>query len=339
MGPPNLSLGHEDQRNSLPTRRDCLRRSAGLGLAVGLSGFATAIASDQPASPATQAARKLKICLSPGMLGIRANMKDLIELASRFGFEAIEPSSAELMSMSDDAIARLRDEIKAKGLVVGAVNTNMPIGQGDEEFKALIGRLPDMAAALQKIGTTRAGTYIMSGDQRLTYLENFRRHAAHVGEVAKVLADHGMRFGLEYLGPKTIRGRMRFPFIHTMKEMRELIAAVGAPNVGLTLDSWHWYTAGDTAADIRALRNEDVVAVHLNDAPAGIPVDQQVDSHRALPATTGVIDIGGFLGALIAIGYDGPVAAEPFDAQLRRLPREEAVKRTIDAIHKALDRV
>jgi hypothetical protein len=30
-----------------------------------------------------------------------------------------------------------------------------------------------------------------------------------------------------------------------------------------------------------------------------------------------------FLGALITIGYDGPVRAEPFKAELRRMPKEE----------------
>ena len=46
---------------------------------------------------------------------------------------------------------------------------------------------------------------------------------------------------------------MRFPFVHTMAEMKELIAEIGRDNVGLVLDSWHWYTAGETDADMKAL--------------------------------------------------------------------------------------
>ena len=120
-----------------------------------------------------------------------------------------------------------------------------------------------------------------------------------------------------------------------MAEDRELIAAIGRDNVGLVLDSWHWYCAGESPDDIRALSNRDVVACDLNDAPAGIPVDQQKDLVRDLPGATGVIDLKGFLGALVAIGYDGPVRAEPFKAELRKLPPDEAVARTARAMKAA----
>ena len=113
---------------------------------------------------------------------------------------------------------------------------------------------------------------------------------------------------------------------------------IGTGNVGLVLDSWHWYHAGDVAADIAALGNGDVVAVDLNDAPSGVPKEQMVDSARELPLATGVIDVAPFLGALIAIGYDGPVRAEPFNEALRKLPREEAVAATAQAMKRAFAR-
>ena len=114
-----------------------------------------------------------------------------------------------------------------------------------------------------------------------------------------------------------------------------MIAEIGHDNVGLVLDSWHWYTAGDTAEDLRGLSNRDVVACDLNDAPRSIPVDQQRDGVRELPGATGVIDLRAFLGALAAIGYDGPVRAEPFNATLRTLPPEAAVAATAKAMKQA----
>ena len=119
--------------------------------------------------------------------------------------------------------------------------------------------------------------------------------------------------------------RAKYPFIHTMAEMKELIAEIGQPKVGLLLDIWHWYNAGDTVADVLSLKNKDIVAVHMSDAPAGVPIDQQMDNRRELPLATGVIDTAGFLNALNRIGYDGPAAAEPFNAELRALPPEQAM--------------
>ena len=63
-----------------------------------------------------------------------------------------------------------------------------------------------------------------------------------------------------------------------------------------------------------------MVLCHLNDAPRGIPVEQQVDNRRGLPCATGVIDVKTFLGAMIRIGYDGPVVCEPFSQELRQMP-------------------
>src|SRR6185369_16124190 len=98
---------------------------------------------------------------------------------------------------------------------------------------------------------------------------------------------------------------------HQMAPMLEMGAEIGS-NVGLLLDVWHWYTSGGTVDELKALRNEQVVYVHVSDAPVGVPVDKQIDNKRCLPGATGVIDIGGFLGALKQIGYDGPIVPEPF---------------------------
>ena len=270
------------------------------------------------------------------MLGIRANLQECIELASKYGFDGVEPIPADLAQLSPDELARMQADLKAKNLVLGCTMPAMPFSGAEGQYHPWFKKLPETAAILQRAGATRIGTWLSPSDGKLTYLENFRRHAARIKEAAKVLDDHGVRLGLEFLGPRTMRAHAKYPFVHCMKEMRELLAETGAGNVGLVLDSWHWYNAQDTTADIRALKNEEIVYVHLNDAPAGVPLDQQVDNHRGLPATTGVIDIKGFLQALVAVGYDGPASAEPFDDELRKIPREEACQRAIDAIHKAL---
>ena len=48
-----------------------------------------------------------------------------------------------------------------------------------------------------------------------------------------------------------------------------------------------------------------------------------------------MIDLKAFLSALMAIGYDGPVRAEPFNATVRTLPAGEAVAATARAMKRA----
>ena len=101
---------------------------------------------------------------------------------------------------------------------------------------------------------------------------------------------------------------------------------------------WLRMTEADGAlrpAHLLTLKASDVVMCHLNDAPKDIPVAQQVDSRRELPCATGVIDVKAFLGALIKIGYDGPVACEPFSQELRKMQPDEVVSAVATAMKKA----
>jgi sugar phosphate isomerase/epimerase len=115
------------------------------------------------------------------------------------------------------------------------------------------------------------------------------------------------------------------------------VESIGTGNVGLLLDSWHWYTSHGTVEELLKLSNNDIVHVHVNDAPADIPVDKQVDNRRKLPVTTGVIDMKGFVNALVKIGYDGPVECEPFDQELRRMDDSAALEKTIMSLKRIWD--
>jgi sugar phosphate isomerase/epimerase len=138
------------------------------------------------------------------------------------------------------------------------------------------------------------------------------------------------------VGPKTLWTSRRYPFIHTMAEAKDLIAEIGTGNVGFVLDSWHWQMAGEGAAELKTLRNEDIVSIDLNDAPAGVPADQQIDSKRELPLETGVLDVKTFLNTLHGLGCDAPARCEPFNAALRALPPEQALAKVADAMKRAM---
>ena len=253
-----------------PSRRDFLRIAAAASLAGSARGAAGGKA-------------KMTMDLVCGNLGVKADLPTAIALAHDHGFESVAPDAGYLGRLSDGQLSELLGDLKAKGLAWGAAGLPVDFRGDDAAFRAGMAELPAFAAALKRAGATRVGTWIRPGHDRLTYVANFRQHARRLREVAAVLGDHGLRLGLEYVGPKTAWSASRYPFIHTLAEIRELIAEIGRDDVGLVLDSWHWYTAGETADDLRGLTNRDVVACDLNDAPRSVPVDQQRDGVRELP--------------------------------------------------------
>ncbi len=309
--------------------RRCFLSTSALVAGVGQLRMTRLNAQDAPL------ARQFYMDLSCGRIGVKATFPEALDLAIRHGFEAVDPDAKHFGQLSDSQLSELLGEMKAKKLRFGPASLPVDFRKDDATFHEGLKALPETCKALQRAGVWRVSTYVLSFDRNLSYLQNFRSHAYRLRACAQILKDHGQKLGLEYLGPMTLWRRERHAFIHSLNETKELIAAIGTGNAGIQLDSWHWFTADETVADLLTLRNEDIITVDLNDAPQGIPLDKQIDSARELPAATGVIPIKSFLDALRKIGYDGPVHAEPFNAALRALPREEACAATAAAMKKA----
>jgi sugar phosphate isomerase/epimerase len=87
----------------------------------------------------------------------------------------------------------------------------------------------------------------------------------------------------------------------------------------LLLDAWHLYTSGGSADDLDTITAQDIVTVHVNDAPTGLAMDEYVDNDRRLPMETGVIDLGAFMKKLAGLGYDGPITPEPFSKRVNAI--------------------
>jgi len=281
------------------------------------------------------ASRKFTLALTPGSIGVTVQRQaELNDLAHRHRFESVEPRADELAAMSAEQLADVLADLKAKQLVWSATGLPVDFRKDEKTFQDGLAKLPRLAAGLQRAGAKRIGTWLSPSHDELTYRKNFQQHAARLRDVGRVLKDHGIRLGLEYVGTQLLLVGKRYPFVHTMAETRELIAEIGTGNVGLVLDTWHWWTAGDTEADILALKNEDVISVDLNDAPKGIAKEQQRDNERELPAATGVINASTFVKALVKIGYDGPARPEPFNKVLNALENDPACAATSAALHK-----
>ena len=282
--------------------------------------------------------RKFTLALTPGSIGVSVkSQRELNDLAYRHGFESVEPRGAEFATMSSEQLEDTLADLTTKKLVWAAAGLPVDFRKDETLFREGLVGLPTIAAALKKVGVTRMGTWLMPSHGELTYRKNFDQHVSRLREVAKILGGHGLNLGLEYVGTQTLLVGQRYPFLHTFAETRELISEIGTGNVGHILDSWHWWTAGDTVEELLTLKNQDIVSVDLNDAPTGLEKEAQMDNARELPAATGVIEVAPFLAALREIGYDGPVRAEPFNKILNALENDAACAATISAMRKAVD--
>ena len=290
--------------------------------------------------PLNKRERRFKIALNPGIIGVKANLKQALDYAIEFGYETISPYVEETMQhYSSQQLVDLTGKMKEHNIGFGSTNIPVDFRKDKRTFNEDFKDLGKFCEAMKKQGATRINTWIISSHENLTYNENMKEHAYRLGECARVMKDHGIRLGLEYLGTRPLVTQNRYPFISTMKEGKELIAATGQSNVGFVLDSFHWYTANDTKADILSLKPEDIVVVDINDARNGFSRETQVDGKRELPLATGVIDLKSFMEGLVEIGYDGPVRTEPFNKALNDMESEAALVKNKEAFNKVLELV
>jgi sugar phosphate isomerase/epimerase len=275
--------------------------------------------------------------LSPGGVCLEVDFDTLVELAHASGFDAVEPDRDHLEAIPERQLDDVRERVTARGLRFGAGFLPIHLPAEPAVFAPALERIERLTERLHRVGVDRMNGVVEPGSDALTYREGFTLLVEQAGAVDEILSPAGIRLGLEYVGPKTARSALRFEFVHTLREVREVVAAVGSPNLGYVLDTFHWYTAGETPEEVAALDAHDVVDVHLNDAPAGVERDAQEDLVRLLPGTTGVVDLDALLGALRAGGYSGPIMAEPFDHDLHGTSAE-VVEQTAASLRSALAR-
>jgi sugar phosphate isomerase/epimerase len=264
--------------------------------------------------------------LSAGALGLSLDHNRAVELAVKHGFGGVDPDLGYFRDLgSTAAVAEHAASVTERGLSWGIAGLPVPLTAPAEEFRASLATLPETLGLLTAAGVTSVGTWIRPMDDDLSYRANWILHVSRLHLVADLLADAGLRLGLEYIGPKTFWATERFPFIHSIGEALELIADVGRPNIGLILDSYHWYTAGESAIDLVGLSDADIVSVDINDARDDRERDQQQDLDRRLPGSTGVIDLQGFMDAVREAEYTGPVKVEPFMKSLASQPIDDVL--------------
>ncbi|MGI8642629.1 MAG: sugar phosphate isomerase/epimerase family protein [Thermomicrobiales bacterium] len=281
--------------------------------------------------------------LGAAAIGIRGlSLPQTLDLALETGFDSIafdvrEAARLAATGLGEDGVDQL---FKRNGVRPGL--WAVPVAwRDDDQASEELQALPGLAALARNLGCNRATSGFRPGSDERAFDANLAWHVERLKPVAEALAQEDCMLALEFIGPATFRAPSRHEFIYTLEGTMEMIRQIGTGNVGLLLDAWHLYTSGGSMDDIARLKADDVVVVHVNDAPSGIPLDEQVDNVRALPLETGVIDLVRFMEQLKTIGFDGPVMPEPFSQRVEELamkdPRAAAreTSRSMDALWNA----
>ncbi len=262
------------------------------------------------------------------------SLEEMLALAKRFDLPGVDASFGAVRALVEETSpASVRDLFAAHGALPAFMGF-IPAGifSPEAEFKQSLDQFSENCAVAASVGCQRTGSYFpnrmsLPPDEARRIL---RDRTAILAERAE---PHGIAIGLEFLGLRTFRLDEPHAFINNVPDTITMLRETGRPNVGLIFDSFHYFTSGGDLGQIRSLRAEDIVHLHVNDAPHADVMSLE-DTDRVLPGR-GVIDLVGWFQAIAEIGYDGYVAIEIFDEAFRSQDREVAMdiaKQALDAV-------
>ncbi|HTU47218.1 MAG TPA: sugar phosphate isomerase/epimerase family protein [Bryobacteraceae bacterium] len=264
-------------------------------------------------------ARHMFLSLNSVLLSGRVGWPEFPELAARVGYPGCDVMLDPAMKAGAEATRQLFERLHLRPAVLDFPGD---FRKDEAAFQASLPKVEHASSFAAAMGCPRMMTYIMPSSD--TPKDELRRiYKERFTESARILAKDKVRLGLEFLGPLHLRKQFKYEFIWRMNDMLEFAKECG-PNVGLTLDSWHWHLAGATTQDILAAGRERIVNVHFNDAP-NLPPQQIRDNERLLPGE-GVINLTGFLRALETIGYTDALSVEVFGRGLKDMTPEAAAR-------------
>jgi len=258
--------------------------------------------------------------LMPGAIGIKGlSLEDSIALAAQAGFDAVWFDIREAKALADQHGADyVKDLFASKGVKPGGWGA--PVRwQDDANRDADLEALKPLADLGVALGNPFTTTGIMPGNDEHEFDDQYAFIIERLRPFAEALKASGVNLGIEFIAPKTLRNRFKYEFIYSMPQMLQLAADAGTGNIGVLFDVWHHYTAHGTVEELDLLTTDNVFVVHVNDAPAGLEIDEQQDLSRTLPMETGVIPVPAMIAKLAEIGYAGPVIAEPFSGRINDL--------------------
>ena len=130
-------------------------------------------------------------------------------------------------------------------------------------------------------------------------------------ELSGMAKPYGVRLAYEFLGFADCT-------VNSLAQCAAIVDKVARPNVGLVLDTFHFFAGGSSVASIRQVNPKKIFVVHVNDVER-VPRRKMHDALRLFPGK-GIIPLTSILRALKATGYTDKFSVEIFRPQYWNRP-------------------
>ncbi len=246
----------------------------------------------------------MKIALN-GATTMRADLETDIKAAGVAGFDLIEIWASKMREfLKTKTVADLKKLLDGNNLKPYSINSIEHITFRNETDYA---KIKAETEEFSKIASEINCPYVVVVPGKLpdnAGKEEIMQESVRVlNELADIAEKYNVGLAFEFLGQTDCS-------VQTLDFCKEIVERVDRKNVGLVIDTFHFYAGNSTFEAIETLNPEKLFVFHINDAE-DLPKAELTDAHRLYPGE-GILPIREIKERFDIIGYDRMVSIEIF---------------------------
>jgi 2-keto-myo-inositol isomerase len=240
-----------------------------------------------------------------GATTMKATLPGDISAANAAGFKALEIWAAKMDAyLEDHPVEELKGLLDEASLQPASINSIEFITfRPPEEYEVVKARCRELCHLAQALGCEKIVVVPSPTPEGATW-DAIRDESVRVlRELSEVAYEYDVKLAFEFLG---------FPWcsVRTLAQGWEVVKQTQRGNVGLVIDTCHFYAGRSQLSSIGQVEAKKVLIFHINDVEDR-PLETIEDAHRLLPGE-GVIPLDDILIRLKHIGFDGLCSVELF---------------------------
>ena len=274
----------------------------------------------------------MKLALN-GATTMRADLATDLRAAEIAGFDYLEIWASKLRDyLKENSTADLKNLFAQHHLQPLSINSIEHITFRDSDaYESIKQQCRELSQIASEIGCP----YVVVVPGRTpaggaTPFEVMEESVRVLNELCDIAEKFDVSLAFEFLGQADCS-------VQTLDLAHEIVRIADRKNLGLVIDSFHFYAGGSTIEMIEAMDQRLLFVFHINDAEDR-PREELNDSHRLLPGL-GILPLRAIVAAFGRIGYDRVASVEIFRPQYWEMDPVELAKQAYTATTDVLSAV
>ncbi|HSK70244.1 MAG TPA: sugar phosphate isomerase/epimerase [Pyrinomonadaceae bacterium] len=270
----------------------------------------------------------MKLALN-GATTMRADLETDIKAASAAGFELIEIWAAKLREfLKANTVADLKRLLGEADLQPYSINSIEHITfRADKDYAKIKAECEDLSKIAGEIGCPYVVVVPGKLPENASKEEIIEESVKVLNELADIAEKQNVGLAFEFLGQTDCS-------VQTLDLAKEIVEQVGRENIGLVIDTFHFYAGNSSFEAIETLNPDKLFIFHINDSE-NLPKEDLTDAHRLYPGL-GILPLQEIKKRFDQIGYDRMASIEIFRPEYWNEDPFEVAKQAKAATEKVL---